>query len=123
MTDPNTPDAPTPNDLVDELRSLGDNLREMFASAWNSAERQRLQQDLEEGLADLKTSLNRATDEFQASPAAQTIKEELSDLNERLHTGEVEATVRREVLNALRLANEGLKKAAEHIKTPPPQQE
>ena len=123
MTDPNTPNAPTPNDLVDELRSLGDNLREMFASAWNSAERQRLQQDLEEGLADLKTSLNRATDEFQASPAAKTIKEELSDLNERLHTGEVEATVRREVLNALRLANEGLKKAAEHIKTPPPQQE
>ena len=120
MTDPNTPDAPTPNDLVDELRSLGDNLREMLASAWNRNERQRLQQDLEEGLADLKNSLNRATDEFQASPAGQTIKEELSDLNERLRTGEVEATVRREVLNALRLANDGLKKAAEHIKTPPP---
>jgi ElaB/YqjD/DUF883 family membrane-anchored ribosome-binding protein len=118
MSDQNTPE-PTPNDLVDELRSLGDNLREMFASAWNSAERQRLQQDLEEGLADLKNSLNRATDEFQSSPTGQTIKEELADLNERLHTGEVEATVRREVLNALRLANDGLKKAAEHIKTPP----
>ena len=120
MSDQNTPNTTTPNELVDELRSLGDNLREMLASAWNRNERQRLQQDLEEGLADLKNSLNRVTDEFQASPAGQTIKEELSDLNERLRTGEVEATVRREVLNALRLANDGLKKAAEHIKTPPP---
>jgi len=116
MTEQN---SPKPNDLLDELHALGDNLREMFASAWGSAERQRLQQELEEGLADIKTSLNQAAADFQSSPTGQTLKEDLADFNERLRTGEVEAAVRREVLGALRLANEGLKKAADHLKTPP----
>lgn len=119
MTDQNTPNSPEPNDLLDELHALGDNLRAMIASAWGSTERRRLQQDLEEGLTDIKSSLNQAASDFQSSPTGQTIKEELSDLNERLRTGEVESAVRREVLNALRMANEGLKKASEHIKNPP----
>ena len=119
MTDQNTPVSPEPNDLLDELHTLGDNLRAMIASAWGSTERRRLQQDLEEGLTDIKSSLNQAASDFQSSPTGQTIKEELSDLNERLRTGEVESAVRREVLNALRMANEGLKKASEQIKNPP----
>lgn len=119
MTDQNSQSSPNPNDLRDELHALGENLRQMLASAWDSPERLRLQQDLEKGLADIKTSLNQAAEDFQSSPTGQTIKEDLADFNERLRTGEVESTVRREVLNALRLANEGLKKAAEQIKTPP----
>lgn len=119
MTD-QPPESPSnPNDLLDELHALGDNLRQMLASAWGSPERHRLQQDLEKGLADIKTSLNQAAADFQSSPAGQTIKEDLADLNERLRTGEVESAVRNEVLNALKMANEGLKKAAEHLKTPP----
>lgn len=119
MTDQNSQSTPNPNDLLDELHALGDNLRQMLASAWGSDERRRLQQDLEEGLADIKTNLTQAAADFQSSPTGQTLKEDLADFNERLRTGEVESAVRREVLNALRLANEGLKKAVEHIKTPP----
>ena len=119
MSDQPPHDSQNPNDLVDELHALGDNLRQVLASAWDSPERLRLQQDLEKGLADISSSLNKAATDFQSSPAGQAIKEDLADFNERLRAGQVESAVRREVLSALRLANEGLKKAAERIKTPP----
>ncbi len=117
MTDQNSQD--NPSDLLDELHALGNNLRGLLTSAWGSEERRRLQQDLETGLADIKVSLAQAANDFQSSPAGQTLKEDITDFNERLRTGEVESAVRREVLNALRLANEGIKKAADHINTPP----
>lgn len=120
MTDQNTPETPNPSELLDELRALGNNLRGLLNSAWASEERRRLQQELEAGLSDLKTTLNQAANEFQNSPTGQTIKEDITDFNQRLRTGEVEATVRREVLGALRLANDGLKKAADHLNNPPP---
>lgn len=119
MTDQNPPSDSNPNDLLDELHTLGDNLRQVLASAWDSPERIRLQHDLEKGLADIRTSLTQAADDFQSSPAGQTIKEDLTDIHERLRTGEVESALRREVLNALRMANEGLQKAAERMKNPP----
>ena len=120
MSDQAPHETQNPDDLIDELHALGDNLRQMLASAWGSPERLRLQQDLEQGLADITSNLNKAAADFQASPAGQSLKEDIADFNERLRTGEVESAVRREVLNALRLANDGLKKAAEHInKTPP----
>ena len=119
MTDNNPQEPHNPNDLLDELHAIGENLRGLFTSAWDSPERQRLQQDLEKGLNDLTTNLNQAATDFRNSQTGQQLKEDVADFNERLRTGEVEKAVRSEVLGALRMANEGLKKAAESLKTPP----
>ena len=120
MSDPNPPSNSASDDLIDELRSLGDNLRSLLESAWSSEERKRLKQDLEAGLSDVKASLNQAATDFAKSPTGQTLKSDIEDFNERLRTGEVESVVRREILGALRTANEGLKKAADDLHPKPP---
>jgi signal recognition particle GTPase len=100
-------------ELLEELRSLGENLRTLLRSAWESEERKKLQQEIEIGLGDLHTSLSQAVQEFSDSPTGQTLKSDLDDLNERLRTGEVENKIRTEVISALRAANEGLKNAVQ----------
>ena len=120
MTDqpPNTGGTPS-GDVLEELRELGRNLGALLQSAWDSEERKKVQQEIETGLKDVSKSLQ----DLANSPTGQTIKADLNELNERLRTGEVEAKVRAEVLSALRLANEGLKKAAAPKEPPKPPQE
>jgi hypothetical protein len=52
-----------------------------------------------------------AKDDFSHSQAAQTLKTEAEDFHKRVQSGELEAKVRSEVLAALRMANEQLRKA------------
>jgi len=105
-------------DVVEELRLLGKNLKELLQNAWESEERKKLQLEIQAGLSDLGTTLSKAANDFSASPTGQTMKADLDDLNERIRSGEVENKLRKEVLSALRTANEGLRKAA--AKSTPP---
>jgi len=120
-TSSSTPDDTHENDIVTELRELGKNLQALLRANWESEERKKVQAELQAGLNDLGKSLSQAATEFQESPAGQTFKADLEDLHERIRSGEVETKVRSEVLNALRLANEGLKKAAQKPPQPPDQ--
>ncbi len=113
-----TPDETPANDILAELREMGKNLQALLKASWESEERKKVQSELQAGLNDLGKSLSKAASEFSASPAGQTMKADLEDFNQRLQSGEVQAKVRSEVLNALRAANEGLKKAGPK----PPQQ-
>jgi hypothetical protein len=111
MTDANPPeDEKIPNEVIDELRDLGRNLRNVLQTTWDSEERKKLTKELETGLNELGITLSQATKEFSGSPAGQTLKEDVKDFQERLRTGEVESKVRDEVLGALRMANNELKK-------------
>ena len=119
MTDQPPTTGGTPSgDVLEELRELGRNLGALLQSAWDSDERKKVQQEIETGLKDVTKSLQ----DLANSPTGQTIKADLNELNERLRTGEVEAKVRAEVLSALRLANEGLNKAAAPKEPPQPPQ-
>jgi len=55
------------DELGDELRALGANLRAMLQAAWESDERRRAQQEIETGLEDLARTLRSAGQEFSAS--------------------------------------------------------
>jgi len=114
-----TPQDAPKEDVVEELRLLGMNLKELLQNAWESEERKKLQLEIQAGLADLGTTLSKAANDFSASPTGQSMKADLEDLNERIRSGEVEGKVRKEVLSALRTANEGLRKAA--AKSTPPE--
>jgi hypothetical protein len=112
MTDTNPPESEkTSSELLDELRELGNNLRNALQTAWDSEERKKFTKELETGLNELGTTLSQATKDFGESPTGQTLKEDVKDFQERVRTGEVEAKVRSEVLGALRTANSELKKA------------
>lgn len=101
------------NEVIEELRALGLNLRSLLQTAWESEERRKLQGEIETGLNDLQANLSQALKDFSNSPTGQTLKSDLEDFGERIRSGEVETKVRTEVLSALRAANEGLKKASE----------
>ena len=102
----------TTDELGDELRALGANLRDMLQAAWQSDERKRAEQEIETGLEDLARTLRSAGQEFSASPTGQRLKSDVHDLHERLKTRQVDVQVRDELLAALRRVNDELGKAA-----------
>lgn len=106
-------------DLHDEFVNLGRNLKEMFASAWESDERKRLQSELEEGMRELGTTLNAMAEEFRTSQAGQKLRQEVDDFSERVRSGEVEAKAREEIVKVLKTLNGELEKAAEKFNQPP----
>ena len=119
-SNPNENKSPR-DDIGEQLNELGKNLREALRTAWESDERRKLQLDIEDGLANLRDSLNEAAKEFSNSQTGQNLKDDVKDLHERWQTGEVGSKVRSEVAEALRTVNKELQKASS--KNPPPPSE
>lgn len=106
MTDQKAPEE----NLVDEFRQLGKNLVDLLHSAWDSPERQKLQQDIREGINNLGDNLRQEVDNFQQSPSGQRLKTEVEDINSRLKSGELEQKIRREIADALKSVNSELQR-------------
>ncbi len=69
MSDTNPNENKSPNDNIGEqLNELGKNLREALQTAWESEERRKLQQEIEDGLANLGASLSQAAKDFSKQP-------------------------------------------------------
>jgi len=100
-----------PKSIGDEFAELGQNIRQALQSAWTSEERQKLQAEIETGLKEASWAVKQAADGFSQSQAGQTLKTEAEDFQKRVNSGELEAKIRTELLSALRMANETLKKA------------
>jgi hypothetical protein len=113
MTD-QTP--PPENELADELKNLGQNLKGILRAAWESEERRKLQQEIQKGVDELQKAVN----DFAASPTGQRLKNDVQDLGERLRTGEVEDKLRGDLLAALRTLNAELTKATRKGTDTPP---
>ena len=96
--------------LKSEFEHLGDNLRQLFVSAWESEERKNLQDELERGLTDLGDSLKQTAKDFQESETGQQVKAEAEDLRDRIASGEVEQKVREDILSVLHKVNAELEK-------------
>ena len=112
-----TSDSPPPeNELADELRNLGQNLKGILQAAWESEERRKLQKEIQAGLAELQKTVA----DLAASPSGQRLKAEVQDLGERARSGQVEAQLRNDLLAALRTINAELEKAAKREKDTPP---
>ena len=104
-------DQPTPEQkLSDEFRNLGKNLVEALRAAWETPERKRIQQELENGLDELSSTLKREADNFSESQTGQQLKADIHDLGERFRTGEAQSQVHRELLSALQTVNTELQK-------------
>jgi signal recognition particle GTPase len=117
---PDEEKAPT-EDIGEQLKELGKNLREALRTAWESEERHKLQQEIEDGLLNLRDSLNEAARDFSTSQTGQNLKDDVHDLHERWQTGEIGQKVRTEITDALRTVNNELQKAARKNPPPPPE--
>jgi hypothetical protein len=98
------------SDIASEFRQLGENLVNTLRSLWESPERQRLQDEIENGLGELASTLKVEASTFKESPAGQRLKSDLQDLRQRVDSGEV----REELLKTLKFINSELQKAASH---------
>lgn len=103
-----TPQREQEGDLAEELRQLGNNLKATLQTAWESEERRKVQQEIEEGLAELGRVLQQASTEFDADEVGQEVKTEVSRIREGLESGEIQGRVRADLLTALRGINEEL---------------
>ncbi len=106
-----TQDTNPQPDLTDQFRELGDNLKNMLQSTWQSDEAEKLRLDIKEGLNELGKAANEAVNEFNASEAAQHIKEEAQEFKSRVQSGEVESRAREEISKILNTINSELDKA------------
>lgn len=115
MTDqPPHKNSPGSEEILAELRDLGQNLKGALQAAWQSEKRRRVQKEIEAALTDLSAQLSQAARDFTDSPTGQTIKADVEDFNRRLRSGEVESKILNEVLEALRTVNQELKRAMQH---------
>lgn len=96
--------------ISDEFRTLGENLLKALNSVWDSPERKKLQQEIEDGLNQLATTLRSEASTFNESSTGQQLKSDFEDLRQRVRSGEAEAKAREELLKALKLINAELDK-------------
>jgi len=96
--------------ISDEFRTLGENLLKALNSVWDSPERKKLQQEIEDGLNQLATTLKSEASTFSESPKGQQLKSEFEDFRQRVRSGETEAKAREELIKALKLINAELDK-------------
>jgi hypothetical protein len=108
---------PQPQDSIsEEFRRLGQNLIDTLRAAWDSPERKRLHQEVSEGLDELAETIRIEVDTFEESPTGQRLRSDVEDLRQRIRTGEVETQLRDEMIKALRIVNDELRKASERWK-------
>jgi hypothetical protein len=99
--------------MREEFRNLGNNLKKMINTAWESEERKKFQAEIEDGMRELGSVLEDLAVEFREGEAGQKIRREADDFTERVRSGEVEAKARDEILKALKVLNAELEKASE----------
>lgn len=105
-------------DLASQFRELGENLKNMFQSAWDSEEAQNFKEELRNGLSELGDAASQAVEDFHVSEASQKIKTEAEDFKNRVESGEVEDKAREEISKALNIINTELQKAIDSFSTP-----
>lgn len=95
---------PAQTEISEELRTLGQRLREAAKTAQESPQAQDFRRELERGLSELREEI----DELRSSEEAQRLEESVRDVG-----GDVTQTVRKGVLAALRELNTRIARVVE----------
>lgn len=102
------------NQVKNEFRTLGENIKNALNAAWQSEERLKAQQDIENGLNQIGIALNDFAAQFSASETGKQVREEFDEFTERLRSGEIEVKARQELLKVLQAVNAELEKAMQN---------
>ncbi len=100
-------------DIAAELAEVGRKLRETIATAWNSQERQQIQQEVQEGLHRLSAELEGAVETVRSSEAGQKVETGAKQIRDDIQSGKVSDDVRHGIINGLRAISGALDKLAE----------
>jgi len=103
------------SDLVGEFKQLTENLKAAMQAAWESPGRHQLQEDLKEGLEDMRRTFDQLASDFSKSETGQQLKTDLADLGDRVKSGELESQVRTELVSLLQRVNKELQAASDRM--------
>ena len=104
---------PPENDIAEEFRNLGKNLAEAMRTAWESPERKKFQQELEDGINAMGTTLRKEFETFIVSPTGQRLRSDVEGLGEHIRSGEAQQRAQEELLAALKRANVEIQRATQ----------
>jgi hypothetical protein len=102
------------SELSEEFRKLGSNLKDALEAAWNSPDRQRLEQEIKTGLRQAAEALADLAEEAVESETGKKLRTEVEALGDRVKSGELETKIRKDVLDALQKLNSELERARRH---------
>jgi len=94
------------DELGNEFRRLGENLRNLVDKAWNNEERVRLTEEIEASFSELGSALDDAVQKVVDHPETQRLKEEVDEFGERVRSGEFADQIKQEVLDVINQINE-----------------
>lgn len=104
MTEP----ASDKENVSEELKKLGDNLKSMLNAFWDSEERKSATRQLEEGAAEISKAIDKFADDVSSSEASKRLRSEVDDIQKRIQSGEMEERVRQDVIFTLQKVNQEL---------------
>jgi len=105
-------------DLTSQFRDLGDQLKNLLQTAWDSDEAQQVKEELKIGMHELGRVATEAVEDFKTSEIGEKLKTEAEDFKSRVDSGEVEIKARDEISKALNMINTELQKAIDSFKPP-----
>ena len=104
---------PPENDIAEEFRNLGKNLAGAMRTAWESPERKKFQQEIEDGINAMGTTLRKEFENFIESPTGQRLRSDVEGLGEHIRTSEAQQRAQEELLAALKRANVEIQRATQ----------
>ena len=101
---------PEDNEVVDELKEIGQQLRGLFETAWESEKRRELETEIREGMNSLGAQIEDLAEEIKGSEEMARLRAEVQELREAARKGELGTAAREELLGVLRVINAELQK-------------
>ena len=102
-------------DVVEELKGLGRQFAETLQSAWNSDERQKFETDVREGMRSFADEVDKVIREARESDAGQRIREETSEVIEKVESTEIGKKARSGLAQGLEWLSTELGKLADRF--------
>ena len=106
-------------DITRELQELGRQLASTARAAWQSEQRQEIQQEMTEGIRSIRDQLADTVESLRTNPRAQTMtqsmKEQVGKAAETTRVTEIVDDVRGGLVSGLRELNDQLRRVAERL--------
>lgn len=112
----NTKQEQPSSELTEELKKLGQQLEAVIQAAWTHPQRQRIEQDLHEGLQALSHQLETAFKSAQESSAVQDVSAQAKQAFETAKESKVAQEVQQGMLKGLHELSAALGRMAESLR-------
>lgn len=99
-------------DIAAEFAALGKKFAEAIQAAWHSQERQKLQEDIKEGLDRFVEEVDKAIKELRESEVGQKVQSGVQQAAEEVRSGKVGEEMRRALVTGLRSLSAALDRMA-----------